>query len=287
MQVVSVVIRLFGGTLREPSLYEIVVPLDGSSQSERSLSVASALATRFGASLRLMTAKADVGDQSPTAYLDALARTVTVPVQTEVVIDAPPEEMISAATWPSHVGVCMTTHARGRVLATLSPNLAEMVAQSAAGPVFLVGPACAHAHFGEGTVLVAHEGTDGATAVCLGMVPVVAELGDSLDVVTVVGAPSGRSADDPYRDMKLAVEPLLHLAQQHGMQAKHRIVFARDAVDGIIEEATAAQPVLIVMAPQNHSTLHRLRDGSTTMRVVHQATVPVLVVPGALAARPI
>ena len=156
--------------------------LGNSSASEGALLVAVDLASRVGAGLRPLTTKADVGDRSPAMYLDSLATRVAdeVDVMTDVVIDAAPADSILGAMHPGKVGVCVATHARGRLLGTLHHGVAEAVVAARRGPVFLIGPSCTATRLGNGPVLFAHDGSSDATAPGHILMPLLAAISTSL-----------------------------------------------------------------------------------------------------------
>jgi nucleotide-binding universal stress UspA family protein len=255
-------------------LDEIVVPLDGTPQSERAVPVAASIGSSLGAGLRLLTTKADLRDRSPMAYLEGVAAGIAMRTTTDVVLDGPPAEAISSAS-ASRVGVCMATHARGRVLGALHPNIAEAVVAAAVGPVFLVGPACATQALGDGPMVLAHDGTAQMTGVARPVVRLAAALGRPLVVVTVVKP--GRTTDPSDLDAGRAIQPLLEAAARLGVAAERRLTSAGHVFDGLIDAIVAAAPSLVVMGTHRRSPIERLRDGSTTMAVVHSIGVPVLV----------
>jgi len=269
------------GSRSEPSeLDEIVVPLDGSSSSERAVPIAADLANRLGAGLRLLTTEADVGDLSPTAYLESIAAHVAggVAVKTEVALDAEPAATILDATHPGRVGVCMATHARGRILSALHTSVTETVVARRRGPIVLVGPACRATELRDGPALVGVDGTSDAMSRVTAAIPLLAALTGSLILVSVAQAPSGKATDDPFHQLKQAMQPLLDEAIGQGMEASHRLAFATDVRHGLLDEIETLQPSLVVIAAHHHELLQRLRDGTTTASIAHSSAVPVLVV---------
>jgi nucleotide-binding universal stress UspA family protein len=262
-----------------PLLDEIVVPLDGSRVSERAVPIAADLAVRVGGGLRLLTTKADVGEHSPSFYLDTVAATVAdvVEVATDVVLDAEPAGSILDAMHRGQVGVCMTTHARGRLLGALHESIAETIVAARSGPVFLIGPSCTSSRLGDGPVLVGLDGTADATSRTRSLIPLLAAIADSLTAVTIVPGPYGKSADNPYSGLKKSMQPVLDEALQQGLQASHHVSFATDVHRGLIHEISVSQPSLVVLAAHQHTTMQRLRNGSTTSAIVHDSPVPVLV----------
>ena len=265
----------------EPAfLDEIVVPLDGSSASERAVPIAADLAARLGAGIRLLTTMSDVDDRSPASYLGSLAERVAgvVEVTTDVVLDAEPAESILAAMHPGRVGVCMATHARGRFLGALHQGVTETVVAARRGPVFLIGPSCISTQLSDGPVLFAHDGTGDATEMAHGLLPLLAAVSTSLTLVTVVPAPMGKSADDPYHELKRIAQSVVDDAVRQGTRATHRLAFATDVRRGLLDEIADIEPSLVVMAAHHHTLMQRLREGSTTAAITHSSAAPVLVI---------
>lgn len=279
MFVTSVIVRFF--RVEKPDgllIDELVVPLDGTSHSERAVRVAASIAALLGADVRLLTTELDVGDESPIAYLDRVSSTIgaRISVSTDVVGGDTAAQAISGALSPTAC-VCMATHAHGRVLTTLHRSVAETVVGVVSAPLFLVGPHGAQEPFVAGRVVLAHDGSPEATDVAVSLLGLITPLADRLDVVTVVSAPMGRSADDPYRAIRESVRPVIEAAHAHGLEAAHQIAFAKDVHAGLLDEISTTKTSLVVMATHHRSALDRLLDGSVTMSVVHDVTVPVLV----------
>ena len=283
MFVTSVVVQFFAveHVADDVVIDELLVPVDGTEQSERALPVAASLAAAMGADVRLLTTELDIGDESPGAYLGRLGSTITgrVGVHTDVVGGETTARAISDAlsSPSSSSAICMATHAHGRVLTTLHRSVAEAVVGGVAAPVFLVGPHCVTQTFEPGRVLLAHDGSPAASETAISLLGLILPLATRLDVVTVVLAPMGRSADDPYRAIRESVASVVDAAHAHGLEAAHQIVFAKDVRAGLLDEVSTTSTALVVMATHHRSAFDRLRDGSITMSVVHDATVPVLV----------
>jgi nucleotide-binding universal stress UspA family protein len=280
MDVFSTIVTVRITTARHGAgpLDELVVPVDGSDFSHRALPAAGQLAALLGARLRLLTTRTDVGDQSPTEYLEDLGNSLDVEAVTDVALDEPPAAAVAALTG-ARVGVCMATHARGRLLAGLHPNIADDVIAHVVGPVVLVGPHCRPGPPGDGPVLIAHDGTQDATARSVGLVELASALQRDIDVVHVVSAPSGRPNREPYTRERREMDVLCDLARRSGIGAEPRVVFAGQVKDGLMGETARSNPSLVAMVAHPHGRLERVRDGSVTMDVVHDAPVPV-VVPG-------
>lgn len=258
-------------------LDELVVPVDGSEHSQRALPVASALAALLGARLRLLTTLADFGDRSPTEYLDGLVGSLDVDADTEVAFDEAPAVAVAAAGGARRVGVCMATHARGRLLAGLHPNIADDVIAHVDGPVVLIGPHCRVEPSGDGPLLIAHDGTSEATGRSVGLVELAAALQRDVDVVSVVSASSGRPTGGPYADERREMDVLCDLARRSGLGAESRLVFGSRTKETLVEEIGRTRPSFVAMVAHPRGRLERVRDGSITMGVVHDAPVPVIV----------
>jgi nucleotide-binding universal stress UspA family protein len=113
------------------------------------------------------------------------------------------------------------------------------------------------------------------TGVARPVVRLAAALGRPLVVVTVVKP--GRTTDPSDLDAGRAIQPLLEAAARLGVAAERRLTSAGHVFDGLIDAIVAAAPCLVVMGTHRRSPIERLRDGTTTMAVVHSIGVPVLV----------
>ena len=266
---------------------EVVVPLDGGAPAERALAVAASLAGELGARLHLVTTVDSLPEASPSAYLEQVASRIAeadgverwerpVGVDTDVTIDRDPADVIAELAGPASV-VCMATHARGRLSSALHQEVAAAVVARASGAVVLVGPACRTERLGSGPVVVAHDGSRESTEASRPLVALAARLGRDVEVVRVASAPSGHATEHPYADTDHAIAPLLALARTSGCHATERIVFGRDVHRALMAEADRVGASMIAMAMHRRTRAERLRDGSTTMHVVHDAKVPVLV----------
>jgi len=279
MELVMVVIRVSSiATARGPDqLDEWIVPLDGTTASERALPIASSLASATGSGLRLLTTQTEIDGSTATSYLENIAASLPTEVDADVDADQQPADAVAAAADSARTGVCMTTHARGRLLAALHPNIAAEVVTRAAGPVVLVGPACRAEPLGEGPILLAHDGSPEATAAGHHVLDLAALLHRAVEVVAVVSAPSGRPSDEPYPEESREMGALCDHAARLGVAANHRLVFASEVHDGLMDAIEQVQPALVAMMTHHRDRLELFREGSLTMDVVHHAPVPVLV----------
>jgi nucleotide-binding universal stress UspA family protein len=282
MSIVTVVVRFTSTAIASPAagpsvadvIREVVVPLDGSAESERAVPVAVSLARGLGAGLRLLTTADDLPESTPGSYLERIAAGIAGPVETEVALDQDPAATIVECTRHEDTAVCMATHARGRVLGAIHPGVTDTVLHDARGPVVLVGPHCEARPLGDGPVLVAHDGGVAATASSIPLVELAARMRRPIRVVRVATAPSGKAADHPYAGTDQAIAPLLELARARGVEAEERIVFGTDVAAALLVEAAGAS--LVAMATHGRRGLDRFRQGSVTMSVAHTATVPVV-----------
>jgi nucleotide-binding universal stress UspA family protein len=269
-----------GGSVSTRLLDNIVVPLDGDIASERAVFPAVVLASRLGAEVHLMTTRPSVGDRDAEEYLQHVAEGITTrgiaPISTEVVGGADPVQALAKASATDRSSVCMATHARGRLRGAIHRNTSDAVLDALVAPVFLIGPDCAEFRT-DGTVLVGHDGSEHATRAIESMIPVIAALGRKVHVVTVVEAPMGKPTIDPYAATRAAIAPVVEAFRRTGLTAAHHLAFGKDAAVALLAEARAVNASLIVLAANHHSWSERIRDGSTTMDVVHDATAPVLV----------
>jgi nucleotide-binding universal stress UspA family protein len=255
---------------------DVVVPLDGSESAERAVPVAAALAASLGAHLHLLSTVDDLPDQSPTTYLEDVAARIEGVVDTDVALDQDPVvTIVDHAATPGTV-VCMTTHARGRLVSALHPDIASAVVAATDAPVVLVGPRCVVDRLGAGPVIVAHDGTPPCTDASMPMVDLAAALRRPIEVVRVASAPPVTPGDRPYADTDAHIAPLLERARDRGLDASERIVFGSDVDGALLAEAARVGASMIAMGTHRRSRAERFVEGSTTLAVAHDASVPVV-----------
>ena len=260
----------------------VLVPVDGSQPSTAALPVAVALAAELGVPVEILDCFPPA--VPPGAELDWLrgqGTKVGVDVSDDAVrptLDVAGEILAAVAR---HTGtiVCMASHGRTAVGELLYGSTTHDVVASSPTPVVVVGP---HAQVPDTftTMQVCLDGSPtsrraldvaAAWAKALHAVPWLTQvveppdldpdLGASGDVVE--GAMLGRHAHDP---------------RFAGLEVEWDVLHGRHVADALARWATEHDAGLLVASSHGRSGLQRMRLGSVTARLIHEATCPVLVV---------
>lgn len=119
-----------------PDQIRIMVPLDGSPRAEQAVPVASALATQWKGPLLLARSTDDAAGGQ--AYLDRIAGTLTVPVQTVVRRGSPGEALTELVTEQGITHVVMTSHGRTGLSRMIAGDVAAHLIDRLSVPVIVV-----------------------------------------------------------------------------------------------------------------------------------------------------
>jgi nucleotide-binding universal stress UspA family protein len=263
----------------------VIVPVDGSTGAELALPHARTLAGPDG---RLVLVCGVWHDEpvAPRRYLDARARRLAGdPVECRVVLDRKPSEVIlDVARELPNALVCMATHGRGGVTATLLGSTAEAVVRGIDRPTLLVGPQATYtaARRAAAGLLVAVDSPTTAEA----LVPAAAGFATRhhLHPWVVESVPPA-----PYPFVAESTVPLqlaetgglaraVELLATEGHPTDSKVVVANDPAEGIVEFARDLPASYVVMGTHARSGFARLTLGSVAARVVHRSPCPVLVV---------
>jgi len=261
----------------------VIVPLDGSTEAERAIDPARALAGEAGQLVLLVSTWHDE-PVAPRRYLEERARPLAGPdAETRVVLDQRPSEAILAiADEQPDALVCMATHGRNALGRAVLGSTAEAVVAAAAHPLVLVGP---HATTGPapaegGNLLLAVDDPESATLLVRVATELTGRLGFHPWVVEAVA-----SAPFPFvADAEVArVEaPGLDAAgkqfEAHQVSADTKVLLDIDPVDAIVRFAEELPASLVLMGTHGRRGAARLVLGSVAMGVVHRSPCPVMVV---------
>jgi nucleotide-binding universal stress UspA family protein len=273
--------------VRPVEVAHVVVPLDGSPFAERALPVAAWVAAGVGADVHLVEivpCEAEEDSEGAIRYLDSVARpdhAAAWDVVERNDVGAALTDTMSSA--PGRMA-CLATHGRGgsALLGSVAVSLLERSNQ----PVVLVGPVARVVTAADAPIVVAVDGTtrdDVLVPVALGW---AARLGRRLDIVTVAEpAPHWylegarpRQARGPAEPERY-VESLAARTEGAGVAVAARAIYDPISVcDGLVPflDRTAA---LVVVGSRHRQGLGRMVLGSHSVRIVHDAAVPALVVP--------
>jgi nucleotide-binding universal stress UspA family protein len=258
----------------------VVVPWDGSPAASAALEPGRALAAASGATLRLLSAApgADRGELAEArAGLDRLAgESGADRVETVLVADGDPAEVILAESRDEGTVVCMATHGRGGLAHLALGSVAEAVLRGSERPLLVVGPSLAPGpwQLEDGEMVVSIDGSGASEAI----VPVAAEWGKAFGlrawVVQVLSEPVP-SADGAEAAAESAGVRRI-AARLDGREVEWEVLHGPDAADALLDYSRQLPAALVAMASHGRTGLARVALGSTAMRVVHGSRCPVL-----------
>jgi nucleotide-binding universal stress UspA family protein len=264
---------------------DILVPLDGSTAAERALTPALELATRTGVPLRVLrralTDEAEIAAEYLAGVTDRYAGRIDI--DTEVVERGSIPYAIFQAVGPGTL-VCMSSHGRGRVAQPVLGSVAETLLGRIDRPALVVGP-----HFRPdvriaGRIVACIDGSPESEQTLAPARQWSKAFGLPLWLIEVA-EPSPPLEWTTY-GASMEAAPLVRLARRVGGVDAWDVHHGKHPARELAELAASPyQPTaLLVMATHGRTGWDRLRLGSVTAATVHEATVPVLVVPAAPAA---
>ena len=281
----------------------LLVPLDGSSLSERALPIATLLAQATGAQLWLVRAARESGSQGPGAcqeaqtYLEGVRRRLGDALSIHIATsDTPPARAIATIAAQHTIDlIVMTTHGHGGLQRLVHGSVAEVILADSRVPVLLVrmnAPAPAiPTHDERPRVLVPLDGSPFAEAA----LPAAAALARALDwtlVLLRVAIPPTALLVDPEIARTETTDRILEaesIAASHylkgiadGLQAEGLRIETRLrvglAAQAILDEGAASGASLVIMATHGRSGLGRMLRGSVATEVLHRGSLPLLLV---------
>ena len=294
----------------------ILVPLDGSEVAEQGLAAACRIAIEAGATLHLVRALPysaleegvrlqEVHDlHEARAYLDRVKRDLErqgMTVTTEVLPCEPVRAILFAAEAHDADLISLATHGRSGIQHALLGSVAEAVLRQSTTPVLLIR-ASAHAAPQAADpyrrILVPLDGTAFAeTALSYLRVQGIGRAA-SLLLLRVVSSPSQpfmpdvtgyatqgafEAAERETQDRRLEGEAYLQALGTARLAdgTWHPRVVVGEAGEALLD-ATGREGVdLIALATHGRHGWDRLLHGSVTRQLLHRATVPMLILPGA------
>ena len=252
----------------------LVVPLDGSPETERGAPIAGALARHIGAELLLVAVSSlperSRRDLQRVMWEGGFEGRVEVVDQDDVA--AAIRSVVEQAPDPA---VCMATHSRGRVSRALLGSVTERLLREVPVPFILVGPHCATSWPTGGLRLLAcvdESSTSEAIiepaaqwAKGLGLELWLTEVFHPLDVAAIQA---------PY----LFLDTVLERLRREFPTVKASVAWSDYAPGEILHLAETLDASMIAMGTHGRSGLARVALGSVTMEVTHRAHCPVLTV---------
>ena len=271
----------------------ILVPLDGSKNSEPALAAARVLASVERARIRAVYvldrgqdhSTLEASQASFARYAAGLKDNYHLPadVSFEVVEGSPAKTILSLseqAAW-----IVLASHGRGGFKATVMGSVADKVVRGARVPVWLVpGIESGTTEVKPARILVCLDGSDEAERGLTLARRIGAETGASLTlfqsvstVLPVAGELAYYPPELPETLLQGATEYLTRVARP-GEQTIAKQGFASSEIVAAAEELDVD---LVVMTASGKGLAARLALGSTTDRVMHSLQRPMLIVPPA------
>ena len=285
----------------------ILVPLDGSDFSEQAIPVASSIAERWHAPLRLARVHVPLSSEvhcadglvvvdnqrdldarrSDAAYLEQRRGAAEAGIETALLQG--PAVSTALAAEAEHSGarlVVMTTHGRSGLPRLLLGSVASGLVRRSPVPVLLVRPGQVPAPRAFRRVLVPLDGSDLARSI-LDHVHCVAEPDARLVLLTVVEPiawvawPDAAGIGVPDQDeqvaaVKAALDEEAQRLRGRGFDVETRVSVSRSCAQEILAVARAVDAELVALATHGRSGLARAALGSVAEEVVHGSHVPVL-----------
>lgn len=256
---------------------KVIVPLDGSTYSQRAVAPAADLALRFGVDLSVVGTTFESEPAEYEQYLEDQARRSFVRGATATLLTHQfPSAGISsfAADHPGSV-IVLSTHGRGTVGQLVLGSVAEELVRLTTSPLVLVGPAHDAAQptpmdtASFGRIVLCDDGSRGAAALVPTASAWARHLGWDVDLVTVTDAsevPERRSLE--LADLLRAGGLVVTVTTLNGDGS---------AAEQIVAHAVDRDANLVAMGTHGRGD-HALNAlGSTVGGVVRSSPVPVLI----------
>lgn len=260
---------------------DILVPLDGSPAAERALAPALGLARRTGATLRVLSRALPDEKENLADYLAGIANRHASEIDIRaLVIDR--ESIPDAIAEGVERGtlVCMSSHGRRGLARAVMGSVADALLRTLDHPALVVGPRVTDTAL-DGRIVACVDGSDESERT---LTP-AKEWSEALDLplwLVEVDEPGGPSTSGRHHD-SLESGHVGALAHELGGVEGWDVLHDKHPAHALVGMAASAgeRTALLVMATHGRTGWDRLRLGSVTTATVHDAPVPVLVVPAA------
>jgi nucleotide-binding universal stress UspA family protein len=290
----------------------ILVPLDGSAFAERAVPVATELARRTGAGVRLvhvhMRVTADpiyvdglavidehmhsLGREHEQAYLDQARKRLAADGDLSAVLLYGPvaDALADYVDSSGAMLIVMTTHGRGGLERAWLGSVADELIRVSPAPLLLVRPEPGSVPRPFRRILVPLDGSPAAEAILVHAIELARLEADSelilLNVVQPIWVPDGAFAptasgrEVTRRQEERARKYLHRLARRleaSGLRVRTRVQTATTVALAILDAARGEQADIVALAAHGRSGIRRLTLGSVADKVVRGSPVPVLV----------
>jgi nucleotide-binding universal stress UspA family protein len=273
----------------------VLVPLDGSAESEDILSEAGRIA---GEAAEILLAHVTPALPAPdlsvpeilrvprraVEYLDGLRKRLRHKSVQLVLRQGDPGEEITQAALELGVDlIAMATHGSGGLRRVLMGSVAEEVVRRSTLPVLLARPGCPRPGFELRDILVPLDGTDRSAGILELVRPLAVERGSMVRLVHVIVPlviavpPAGVYATAPAEvaDPEPRLQALARPLKEAGLKVRVRVT-SGFAAQEILRTAREAGSDLIAMATSGKKGMSRIFLGSVAEEVLRDTDRPVL-----------
>lgn len=252
----------------------LVVPLDGSPETERVAPIAAALARQWRVETLLVAVsplpERARRDLEQLMWRDGFEGRVEAIDQDDVA--AALRSVVEQAPEPA---VCMATHSRGRVSVALLGSVTERLLREVHVPFVLVGPHCATGWpTGARRLVACVDDSSTSEAIIDPAAEWAKRLGLELWLTEVFHPLDLGSAQAPYRFLDRVAERL----HPELPSVKVSVAWSDHVPGEILRLADTLDASMIAMGTHGRTALPRVALGSVTMQVTHRAPCPVLTV---------
>ena len=262
----------------------VLVPLDGSTPSERALGPAGWLADQLGAALHTVVVGYMDDTRSYSSYVRSLRDRWPLLVPHFVGDFDVALGIVEMTRRLDGCLVCMGTHGRSRTAAILGSTFVD-VARSLTEPLLAIGPHAAVPDRDAQRIVACVDGTRTSEQILPLAGGWARRLGATLDIVVVVEPLASLSAHDERHHRRLAdptayVTGLLQVPELAGIDAEAHVAFDPLGPDeGLVDHLRDHPATLVATTSRLRTHFDRALHGSTASRIVHASPVPVLVQP--------
>lgn len=250
----------------------LLVPLDGTDDSERAVPIARRLAPAIDADVVVVAAELPTSPTAPTqTWIDEMAAQIRPrEARTAIVSSLDVADALTAVAGDElDPLVCMATHARAPMGYVWFGSVAESVLRELPYPIVLVGPRCDSRWEPRGPIVACLDGSSAA----LETLEYAVELDRTLRVgITLVHVAHPLDTD-------LVPDTVLEAATKRfpGTEFQESVLRSREPEWEIVDHARRVDASVVACSTHGRTGLQRVLIGSVAMGVVRRAACPVLV----------
>jgi nucleotide-binding universal stress UspA family protein len=247
----------------------ILVPIDGSALSERSVPLAQQLAVRFDAEVRTVTVGIDRHEVAADLVLDG----------------EPAEALLDHLADSDRTLVCMSSHGHGGIRRRLVGSVAEELIRRAPTPVIVTGPQAGHAEVGVPRTLLAGVADSPRRSKLLRLLAAWAPLLGAQVELAHVRLPSAAELYVTRTTGQLApdrpdLEQLARQLRADGVPATPHTLPGSDPVAGLLALADRVAPPALLAVDSHHAGERVHHD--VAYQLIRGSRWPVLATLGAV-----